>query len=174
MAAGTTGASGSRSQSDVKKELLGIQQASLEPFWAKVLSWDWFTDVVDDRTEQSATSLEATMAHAERLHGSLADVPEEFDSVDKYVEAFENLFFHEARMQIARCKSEVSATEKVSFREAKTREKFSSKNFLAIELTRDPSVVKNIRYCTDDLVLLSTDPDPAIELCTIIFQKLPS
>ena len=162
MAQGRNGASGSQSKSDVTKELQGIQQASLEPFWANVLSWDWFTDVMDDRTECSKTSPELAMAHAEKLHGAMKDVPEEFDDVDSYVDAFEHLFFHEARMQIARCKSEVSAGEKVTFREAKTREKFQSKNFLAIELTRDPSVVKNIRYCTDDLVLLSTHQDPSV------------
>eukprot|EP00400_MALV-I_sp_L67-5_P000666 gene666-481_t len=137
------------------------KQSLLDPFWSRVLSWDWFKDVIDDRAEASATSTEEMLSHAMRLHGNISEeVPAQFDDVESYINSMEPLLFQECRMQLARCKSEVTKSEKMVAIDNKTRRTFLDGMFMGIELERDPANVKNCRYLTDDLVLLSTDPDP--------------
>ncbi|EER09622.1 splicing endonuclease positive effector sen1, putative [Perkinsus marinus ATCC 50983] len=129
------------------------QAPSLTPLQQEILSWDFFKDVNDDRTQEELKKL-----HENEDELGFDHVPLRFENFEEYNDVFYPLFLRETKSQLDRARHmERGETEKFShltFRIINERI-----GFVRLELIR-MSMASREQYGGSDLVLMSSLEDP--------------
>ncbi|KAF4730212.1 hypothetical protein FOZ63_008717, partial [Perkinsus olseni] len=132
------------------------QAPSLTPLQQEILSWDFFKDVNDDRTQGELKKL-----HENEDELGFEHVPLRFENFEEYNDVFYPLFLRETKSQLDRARHmERGETEKFShltFRIINERI-----GFVRLELIR-MSMASREQYGGSDLVLMSSLEDPLEE-----------